>query len=121
MYNKRMNFKEWSALIIGIRKSLNLSQSELCRELNLARCTVLRWENRKKYPRKLNIKKILEFVNKNGLDIQKLILIGKSNINGYSKDTRVQKLDLNYSKELAELIMETMAEYFGELLIRELS
>jgi len=91
-------------ITLGIRKTLNLSQSELCKELNLARCTILRWENRKKYPRKSTIKKILDFINKNKLDINELKLIGKDCINGYSKDTTVPKLKLIYSEELAELV-----------------
>ena len=51
--NNKINKEEdWPAIILGIRNALNLSQSELCKELNLARCTILRLENRKKYPKK---------------------------------------------------------------------
>jgi len=103
--NNKINKEEdWPAIILGIRNALNLSQSELCKELNLARCTILRLENRKKYPKKFTIKRILNFIDKNKLEIKRLKIIGKNCIKGYSKDTRVPKLNLNSSKELAELI-----------------
>ena len=118
MYNQKMeniefvnnniyvNFdaKGWASVILGIRKSLNLSQSELALRLGFSRYTPMRYENCLKMPRVNSIKKVLEFIDQNNLDIKILKEIGYNCIGGFAKDTKVPKLNLKYSKELAELI-----------------
>ncbi|MBS3104639.1 hypothetical protein J4234_00105 [Candidatus Woesearchaeota archaeon] len=115
MYNKKIenvelinkvNFdaKEWASIVLGIRKSLNLSQTELAKRLGFSRYTPMRYENCLKMPRKNSVKKVLEFIDKSNLDIKILKEIGYSCVDGFAKDTKVPKLKLEYSKELAELI-----------------
>ena len=101
-----MNFdpKKWASIVLGIRKSLNLSQNELANRLGFSRYTPMRYENCLKTPRKNSIKKVLEFIDENSLNIETLKKLGQSCVNGYAKDTRIPKLKLGYSTELAELI-----------------
>ena len=104
--NYIVNFdsKEWASIVLGIRKSLNLSQSELSEKLGFSRFTIMMYENCLKTPRKNSIKKILEFIDKNNLAIKTLKELGCSCVDGFAKDTKISKLKLEYSKELAELI-----------------
>ena len=102
----QVNFdaNEWASIVLGIRKSLNLSQTELATRLGFSRYTPMRYENCLKMPRKNSIKKILEFIHENNFDIEALKELGHSCVNGFAKDTKISKLKLECSKELAELI-----------------
>ena len=115
MYNQKMeniellnkvNFdaKEWASIVLGIRKSLNLSQTELATRLGFSRYTPMRYENCLKIPRKNSIKKVLKLIEENNLDIEKVKELGRNCVSGFAKDTKIPKLKLEYSKELAELI-----------------
>ncbi len=118
MYNQKMkniellnsyhyvNFdaKEWASVVLGIRKSLNLSQTQLAINLGFSRYTPMRYENCLKIPRKNSIKRVLKFIDENNLNMEILKELGHSCVNGFVKDTKIPKLELEYSKELAELI-----------------
>ena len=102
--NTPINEKSWASLILAIRKKYNFSQSELAKEVELSRFTIMRSENCQKIPRKKSIIKILYFIRKNNLDINILMKLGSTCIYGFKKDTKIQKLNLKYSVELAEFI-----------------
>ncbi len=95
---------DWSLLVLGLRKKLNLSQAELANNLGFARCSILRYENNQKFPRKKSIAKILDFADKNGLDTVALKKMGLCCKNGFMKDRKLPKLNLRLSEELTELI-----------------
>jgi len=96
--------EDWRAIILGIRKKLNLSQDELSKELCLSRSAIVRLENRKTSPRISTMKQVSNFIDQKRLDTKELKLRGMACIQGYSKDMKVKKLHLNYSVELAELL-----------------
>lgn len=103
-YNVKFDAQEWASLVLGIRKSLNLSQNELAIKLGFSRFTPMRYENCLKVPRMSSIKKVIEFIDSNDLDMKKINELGQNCSNGFSKDMKIPKLKLEYSKELAELI-----------------
>ncbi|GEM_PF-6941618 len=103
-YNVKFDAKEWASIVLGIRKILNLSQSEFATKLEFSRYTIMRYENCLKMPRRKSIKKVLEFIDSNNLDVEEIKELGQKCINGFAKDMKIPKLNLNYSKELAELI-----------------
>lgn len=102
--NLKLKNQDWKKIILGIRKKLNLSQSELSKKLDLSRDTILRIENMKKVPRRSTLNSMFKFIEKNNFNTNNLKLLGQKSFSGYSKDMRVPKLKLEDSKELAELI-----------------
>lgn len=104
MNHKDFSKEDWSCLIYGLRKKLNLSQPELSQKFNLKRWTIIRWENKIQKPRKSSIKKVLNFIEDSKLNSNELIRLGKECTHGFSKDKVKPKLNLDYSEELAELI-----------------
>lgn len=110
----KFNNKEWTSLILGIRKILNLSQNQLARKLGLYKNTIMKYENYNIIPRRNSLRKVIRFVIKNNLDINKVINLGNSCVNGFSKDTKIPRLDLEFSEGLAELIGIILGD--GEIL-----
>ncbi len=102
--NLKLKKYDWQKVILGIRKKLNLSQSQLSKRLRIIRQTISRFEAKQRIPNKDSINKILNFIGDNNLNINELIKIGNNHSNEYLKREKFTKLNLEKSKELAELI-----------------
>lgn len=99
-----MQKEEWSNIILGIRKKLNLSQSELSKKIDLCRQAISRFEAKQRTPNNDSIKIILNFIKRKNLNIRELKEISKNFTDDYLRRKRFNKLDLKKSPELAELI-----------------
>jgi len=118
MYNQKMkniellnkyncvNFdaKEWASVVLGIRKSLNLSQTELSKRLEIGRQSISRFEAKQRVPNDESISKILAFIKENNFNVEELIKIGNNHVDEYLRREKFNKLNLEKSEELAELI-----------------
>lgn len=68
---------DFSLLIIGLRKKLCLSSNKLAKQLSLSRQVICRYESKKRFPNEYSAKKIFSFIDKNSLDIDELLGLGK--------------------------------------------
>ena len=104
MNHKIISKEEWPNVIRGLRIKFNWSQNDLCTKLRFHRHTVLRWENKQKFPYKKSIHRVINLIEERNMSIQELIDLGKTSLEGFSKDVTKSKLSLEPSEELAELI-----------------
>ena len=100
----KFDAKEWASVVLGIRKSLNLSQTQLSKKLGVCRQSISRFEAKQRVPNQESINKILNFVNENNLNVENLIQIGNNYSSEYLGREKIVKLHLEKSIELAELI-----------------
>jgi len=98
------NKEEWPAIILGIRKNLDLSQTQLSKKLHIGRQSIGRFEALKRTPNKKSSESIINFIIKSNLDINKLKELGNDYVNEFKKREKFTKLELKPSSELAELI-----------------
>ncbi len=68
LYKKRfiMDFKEFGKFIKNTRKEQNISQEELCQDLQISRVTLSNFENARK---EIGFKKVLQIVDYLGLQM----------------------------------------------------
>ncbi len=102
--NQKSKDYGWQKIILGIRKKLDLSQTQLVKKISLGRQSISRFEAKQRAPNKDSIQIIIRFIKENNLNIEELIKLGNDYSNEYTKREKVAKLDLENSEELAELI-----------------
>lgn len=95
-------FRDWQHVVLGLRKTLKLTQESLADILQINRRSIGRYEEGTRNPCKINQKRILEIIEKNNLEKYELNRIGKE----HSKKIRQisKSLKLKYSSDLSELI-----------------
>ncbi len=101
---RNFNAEEWASVILGIRKSLKLSQTRLSEKLNICRQSISRFEALQRKPNEESISKILNFIKENNLNMSKLKDSENNNVNEYKTREKLTKLELKHSSDLAELI-----------------
>jgi len=99
-----MKKEDWPKIIYGLRKKLDLSQTQLSKKINLCRQTLGRFEKNQRIPNKKSVNEILNFVKEKKLNISDLILLGENCLIKTQKREKSNPLKLPPSKELAELI-----------------
>ncbi len=96
--------KEWSSIISGLRKNLNLSQTKLSKILGFSRQAISKFESKQRTPTTKSMNNISAFIEKNKFDIDQLIELGNKHSSEYLGREKVVALKLEESKDLAELI-----------------
>ncbi|MFC1768552.1 LAGLIDADG family homing endonuclease [Nanoarchaeota archaeon] len=90
--------------VIGLRAISNLSISELSYHTMISRDTIIDIENMKVTPKENTIYKLINYIKNNDLIIRDVLLFGRTNNHGYSKNITIPKLNLKLSSDFAELI-----------------
>ena len=96
--------KDWSLIILGLRKKLNLSHNNLGKLLNIRRKSIGRYEEGSRIPSDNFKLKILNFISEQKIELDKLKKLGIKYYYEIKKREKLKPLKLEYSKELAELI-----------------
>ncbi|MBI2659606.1 helix-turn-helix domain-containing protein [Candidatus Woesearchaeota archaeon] len=98
-YNVKFDAQEWTLIVLGIRKTLNLSQIQLSKKLGICRQSISRFEAKQRVPNDESISKILAFIKENNFNVEELIKIGNNYVDEYLSREKFNKLNLEKSEE----------------------